>query len=657
MPVTNVRPAVPASQIVNVIPSVLSAGGNALDLIGLVLTQNTRVPIGQVIRLPNDGTSAASYFGSTAHETALASVYFLGPDNSTAKPAALLYAQYPFAAVSAYLRGGSVAAMTLTQLQALNAPLSVTIDSLVKTASINLASATSFSNAAEIVADDLGIEGVQSATFTGQVGAHVTASTTGTTLTVTAIANGYLSVGDIVTGTDGTNSLPGSDAILSQLSGSPGSTGTYQLSAAATPGNMASSAVVAGSIVLHATVVATGVIGLGDVITGTGVSTGAYVTAQISGTTGGVGFYTLGGTTPISTVSEAMIAFSPAIQYDSVSGAFVIMSGTTGVSSTITYGTGSLATSLKLTAATGALISPGATATDPATFMDEIVTITQNWASFMTAWEPVAADKIAFSAWNNGKNNRYHYAMYDTGAASTTSGGPAPAPLAINTAGYSGTSMIYEDPNVDTVGGLLAAFVMGYVASLDFTRFNGRETAAFKAQEGLLPQVTSGTVASYLLSYGMNFYGDYTTANQAFVFYNNGSVSGPFLWLDSYANQIWLNNQLQLAIMVLLTTVGNLPYNSEGYALIESACMDPINEAVNFGAINVGVALSAAQIAEVNRIAGAKVDGIIQTRGWYFQVIPAIAQVRRARTSPPCTLLYADGGAIQQITLASIEVQ
>jgi hypothetical protein len=40
--------AIPASQIVNVIPSVVSAGGNALQLSGLFLTPSPRVPIGQV---------------------------------------------------------------------------------------------------------------------------------------------------------------------------------------------------------------------------------------------------------------------------------------------------------------------------------------------------------------------------------------------------------------------------------------------------------------------------------------------------------------------------------------------------------------------------------------------------------------------------------
>ncbi len=109
--------------------------------------------------------------------------------------------------------------------------------------------------------------------------------------------------------------------------------------------------------------------------------------------------------------------------------------------------------------------------------------------------------------------------------------------------------------------------------------------------------------------------------------------------------------------MVGLDNTPSIPYNSDGYTLIEAFCMDAINAGVRFGAIVAGVALSAAQKTEVNRAAGLTIDTIIFQRGWYLQVSPAIAAVRRARTSPPCTLWYADGGSVQKITLSSITIQ
>ena len=261
--------SIPASAIVSVLPSVLSAGGQALDLNGLCLTSSIRTPIGSVQSF-GSAASVASYFGSSSAEAAAATVYFNGFDNGTMRPGALLFAQYPVAAVGGYLRGASLAAMTLAQLQALTGTLSITVNGVVKTSSsINLSGASSFSNAATIIA----------AAFT-----------------------------------------------------SPG--------------------------------------------------------------------------------------FS--VSYDSVSGGFLFLNATTGVTGTMSYATGTLATGLALTLATGAALSQGAEAATPAAFMASIVTQTTNWASFFTLFDPDSSGnalKQAFASWNDSQGNRWVYVCWDTDAA------------------------------------------------------------------------------------------------------------------------------------------------------------------------------------------------------------------------------------------------
>ncbi len=145
--------SVPASYFAKVNPNVLAAGGNNLALIGLFLTNGTRVPIGAINSFPSL-QSVSSYFGSSSTEYAQAAIYFGGFIGATQSPGALLFAQYPTAAVAAYLRGGPVgASLTLTQLQALAADtLTIISDGVSETsASINLSGATSFSNAATII--------------------------------------------------------------------------------------------------------------------------------------------------------------------------------------------------------------------------------------------------------------------------------------------------------------------------------------------------------------------------------------------------------------------------------------------------------------------------------------------------------------------------
>lgn len=646
---------IPANFFVHVNPSVLAAGGNALDLSGLILSTNTRVPIGTVQEFASPD-AVSDFFGSSTNEVALAEIYFKGFDNSTVKPGGLLFTQYPTASVSAYLRGGDASGLTLSQIQALNAAISVTIDGSVESATVNLSSATSFSSAAELIQIGLGIEGVQTAVVTGSIGGTFGSITSsGTVLTVGSVLTGSLQPGAAVSCTDGTNSLPGGTTIVNQLTGSPGGVGTYTLSAAATPGNLGSGTLTALSQKLKVTAVTSGTLAVGLLIEGTGIAAGTYITSIVSGT-GGVGIYGIDAAHTVA--SETVTAFQPPVTYDSVSGAFVIASGTAGASSTITFASGALADALLLTQTTGAVLSQGSAAATPVAFMDAVVLVTQNWASFMLAFNPDNsgnANRLLFADWTNDQDKRYHFACGDIDASPTTTV-PATTSLRrlITAASYSGTSVWYAGAIWDAS---LPAFICGAIASIDFNSPNGRTNLAYRSQEGLTATVTNETIATNLIANGYNFYGAVGAANQNFVYAYPGSISGDFLWIDSYVNQIWMNNAFQLALLVLLTQSLSIPYNAAGRGLIENALSDPINAALSFGAIRAGVTLSASQIANVNTSAGVNIATTIQQRGWYLQVLDASPTVRQARGTPPCKFWYTDGQSLQQITLASIALQ
>src|SRR6478736_5109470 len=112
-------PTIPAKALVQVTPSVLNAGGRALDIIGLLLTNSNKTPIGTIKEFAS-ARDVKAYFGAQSNEGALAAVYFAGFDNSNIKPALVKFAQYPTAAVPAYLRsGGGVGSLTLAELQAI----------------------------------------------------------------------------------------------------------------------------------------------------------------------------------------------------------------------------------------------------------------------------------------------------------------------------------------------------------------------------------------------------------------------------------------------------------------------------------------------------------------------------------------------------------
>ena len=566
---------VSANQFVQINPRVLAAGGDSLVLNGLLLTNNAMVPIGTVQGFPN-APAVGNFFGLTSNEYAQAGAYFSGYANKTQTPGNLLFSQYSDTAVSAWVRSGSLAAMTLSQLQAFSGSLSVTIDGTVKTAaSISLAGVTSFTAAAELIGFNLGIEGVSVASVTGSIST--------TTLTVTAVASGTISVG--------------------------------------------------------------------DVISGAGVTAGTYITAILTGT-GGVGTYTVSASQTVA--SETITVNAPGVTYNAQLNAFVIWSATTGTTSTINYPSGTLATDLLMTQAQGGVISQGAAAMTPATAMPAITAQTLNWGAFMTSFKASTTDELGFAAWVSGQNNRFGYVMWDNNitAIETTDASVLPTILADN---YANVVPVYCDATLDPQA-LASAMVLGTMASINFAQENGRITFAFKTAPGVPASVTSDTAYANLKANQWNAVTSVATANQGFIFLAPGTVTGQYKFFDVLVNEIYLNSQLQLALITLMTSVGSIPYNNAGANLQRAACMDPINSALNFGSIQTGVALSSLQASEVNAAAGVTIDQTLTNHGFYLQILPPSATVRAARGSFIVNLWYMDGGSVQFINMASIAV-
>lgn len=343
---------------------------------------------------------------------------------------------------------------------------------------------------------------------------------------------------------------------------------------------------------------------------------------------------------------------SMTVTYDSQRAAFVIHSSTTGdPGSSIGFATGTIAANIRLQAAQGAVTSQGADAAVPADVMDTIVSVTQNWATFMSTFEPIDAVKLEFAAWVQTTESRYVYVAWDSNVLATQASQPTTFGAIVNAADDFGVVPVYD------ATGDFAAFICGVAASIDFTAPNGRITFAYKKQAGLTANVVDATVAANLIGNGYNFYGSYATANEQFSFLQPGQISGDWRWIDPYVNQIYLNSQFQLAFMDLLANVNSIPYNDTGYALLRSAAQDPINQAVSFGSIQAGIALSSSQRAQVNTAAGYNIADTLQNVGYYLQITPADATTRGNRESPPMTFWYTDGGSIQKIELSSIDVQ
>lgn len=491
---------IPASEIVQVNPGVVGAGGSPLALNGLIMTDNPLIPVGTVLQFPSTAT-VEDYFGYGAEELRLADIYFRGYDNSTIKPGNLLIGSIATTARAAWLRSGSLAALTLPELQAVQGDLKIRINGTDVTVAINLAAATSWSNAAEILTQQF---------FDETIDAEVKWSSTTKTFTITSLDN---------------------------------------------------------------------------------TTTSAVDFADNSG------------------IGEA----------------------------------------LKFAEAQGAVQSLYTNAQEPGEAMGAVWRTEQNWATFTTSFEPDDANKRAFAEWANSKNQRILYVAWDTNEQAKTM-------QPTNTFGQIGQNAEWDA--VLTVYNKvdLAVFVLGAVASIDFAKTNGRITAAFKSQSGLPITCRDQQEAANLIRNGYSFYGIYATSNDKFNFLYPAAVTGKWEWLDTFVNQVHLNNQFQLALISLLTNVTAVPYTEAGYSMIRAAMMDPINAALNFGSIRPGVKLSQQQKAIVNQAAGKDVANEIEQSGYYLQILDPGAQVRGLRGTPVINFWYTDGGAVQKITLASINI-
>lgn len=507
--------AIPARKFVNSLPSVLSASGTAPGMNGIFLDTDASIPIGTVQGFANQ-PAVAAWYGPSSSQAQLATNYFNAFNGAQQIPSELFFFQYNTSSVAGYNRGGSLASLTLTQLQGLSGTITVLIDGVSHTsANINLASATSFTNAAGLIQ--------------------------------------------------------------------------------------------------------------------TGLQTG----------------------TPSTTAT---------VTWDALRKSFVITSGTTGASSSVGYATdNSLSPGLKFTSAAGAVLSAGAVAQTPAGAMNQIVTQTQNWASFSSTFDPDngAAGgpiKLQFSSWCNGEEGAYAYVGWDTDVTpSAEADDTACYAQQVTAAEYNGTIPVWAP--TATAGAQKAAFIMGSIAAINFGATDGRVDFMYISQTGLTPDVSDETTYDNLTGNGYNFYCVAATKSQQFNFFAEGSMPGEWTWIDPYINQLYFNALMQNDLLTYRTTVKWIPYTSAGYGGVRQALQGDINQMGDFGAWVAGTTLSSEQIAEVNQASGANIATTLQNQGWYLQILDPPESVKQSRGSPFITLWYADGGSIHQLTINSVDLE
>lgn len=343
-----------------------------------------------------------------------------------------------------------------------------------------------------------------------------------------------------------------------------------------------------------------------------------------------------------------------AITYDATRHRFLLATTATGPSATCSAVTGTLASGVGLSAASGAYLQALGVAVDtPASAMTRVIAQDMNWGTFSTSYTADIDDRLAYAAWNSGENYQFLYVAWDQEAASIVPNNSASFGAQVLAAPYQGTLPVYGTYE-------LAGAFMGYAASINFNIPNGRTNLAFRQFNGAPAATVSDlSVANALLSNGYTYLGAYANAANTYTIAYNGKISGAFLWVDTYLDQIYLNRELQRAFFEALMAYNSVPYNQDGYTQLYRAGADVAVAAVTSGIIRAGVTLSSSQALQINTQAGGRdIAPTVSTRGWYLLIgDPAnVAQARQQRTSPTAYFWYADGGSVQSLVVNSVAV-
>ena len=330
---------------------------------------------------------------------------------------------------------------------------------------------------------------------------------------------------------------------------------------------------------------------------------------------------------------------------------FIIRSATTGNASEVSFAiSGALATGLLLTEDTAATVSPGAVATTLTDTMNAVINTNQNWILFSSLLELDDNQKTELCAWASASRNRYGYVLHDTSEAGTVSNNANCFVQKVVVAnGYENIFPVYGTY-------LYGVTALAYAASVDFARTNGRISFKFRGFPGLTPNVSDLATAQALKSNGYNFYGAYSLNKTMAQYASDGAITGKFVWLDTFIDQVWINANLVSAYANLFTNNQSYPFNQNGYGAIQAATIDVANQALTFGAIQKGVVLDQAQIRIVNNTVGKDISATLYSEGWYLYIPTQTGAARLERQLQGAIFYWVDGGLIQSIAMSSTAI-
>lgn len=345
------------------------------------------------------------------------------------------------------------------------------------------------------------------------------------------------------------------------------------------------------------------------------------------------------------TFNSALLGLAT-VTYDSVRGSFQFVGGATGPAViSATDGTGGTPIGNLLGWVQGPFLiySDGALAQSAVQAFVASASFDNNFGSFLYMDTLADTDVIDIATQNQIYNVMFMFllAVVDETAANTAVG---------NISDFSGTGITLAPLSTEYP----EQFPMMILAATDYTATNSVQNYMFQVS-ALTPSVMDDATANIYDAIKVNYYGVTQTAGTLLAFYQRGGMMGLTsapTTMNVYANEIWLKDAMQAALMTLLLSQARIPANDQGQSQILAVLQSIIEEATDNGTISANKTLTPSQIAFITSTTGDNTAWYqVQTIGyWVNCVIVPYTVGPDTFYKAEYTLIYSKDDVINLIT-------
>lgn len=147
---------------------------------------------------------------------------------------------------------------------------------------------------------------------------------------------------------------------------------------------------------------------------------------------------------------------------------------------------------------------------------------------------------------------------------------------------------------------------MAILAATDYNRVDAAQNYMYQIAD-LTPVILSNTYSDAADAYRMNYYGATQQAGKLIAFYQRGYMlgrTGDPLDINTYANEIWIKDNIGVELINLQLALGKISANRQGRATVISGVQVAVDRGLFNGVISVGKILTGTQKAYITSVTG-----------------------------------------------------